>query len=88
MGDLVTRKDCSYSSIFSQGAGGMNLPSSLRVLDIKESTMYVGMVYWTTMEVKRRSIWFATCASCSLIAALERYGDTCIVYWWVFDRSC
>jgi hypothetical protein len=65
----VTRKDCSCSSIISQGAGGVNLPSLLRALDIKESTMYVGMVYWTIMKVKRRSIWFATCASCSLIVA-------------------
>ena len=35
----MTRKDCSYSSIISQGAGGVNLPSSLRALDIKESTI-------------------------------------------------
>lgn len=37
----MTGKDCSYNSIFSQGAGGVNLPSSLRALDIKESVHYV-----------------------------------------------
>ena len=31
----MTRKYCSCSSIFSLGAGGVNLPSSLRALDIK-----------------------------------------------------
>lgn len=65
----MTRKDRSYSSVFSQGASGVNLPSSLRALDIKESTMYVSMMYRTIMKVKRRSIWFATCALCSLIVA-------------------
>ena len=65
----MTRKDCSCSSIFSQSAVGVNLPSSLRALDIKESMMYVGMVYWAIIKVKRTSIWFATCASCSLIVA-------------------
>lgn len=65
----MARKDCSYSSIISQGAGGVNPPSLLGALDIKESTMYVGIVYWIIMKVKRRSIWFATCASRSLIVA-------------------